>query len=146
MAIRKLINRDTTFIIDAKDKLSVLRAIGEKAVELGKIGDINEFLKAARDREALISTGIGFGVAIPHVKLPGLNDFFMITALLKNPADWDSIDQKPVRVVFFIGCPVGRHVDYLKILAQIILVVKNAEKRKRLLDAAGIEDLLSVFP
>jgi mannitol/fructose-specific phosphotransferase system IIA component (Ntr-type) len=145
MDINELINKETTFTFEQKDKYAVIQAIGEKARALHKIDNLEEFLKATREREALVSTGIGFGVAIPHVKLPSLNDYFVITALLKQPVDWDSIDGKPVKAVFFIGCPVGRHVDYLKLLAQIIVVVKNNEKRKRLLNAATVEEFLAAF-
>ncbi len=145
MELKDLINEKTTFIIDRKDRYAILEELSEKAMALGNINDREGFIRAVKEREALISTGIGFGVAIPHVKMENLNDFFIISAILKKPADWDSIDHKPVKIAFLIGCPKDRHTDYLKLLAQIMIVVKNNEKRKKLINAGSVEEFLSVI-
>ncbi len=116
-----------------------------RAAELGYIPDEKAFSEAILEREDIMSTGIGLQVAIPHAKLKGIKEFFVIAAVLDNEVAWDSLDKKPVRLVFMIGGPSDRQTDYLMILSKITLVIKNPARRKSLMAAKTPEAVLDSF-
>ncbi len=104
------------------------------------------FLKSVMDREELVSTGLGMGVAVPHAKVSILSDFFIAIAVLKKGVDWGALDKAAVRLVVMIGGPANRPGDYLQILSRITLTLKAEELRKKILqltDAQEIIDLLA---
>jgi len=143
MDLKNLIRTDSVFFIEKTDRMSVLTELAAKSLALGHVKDPDDFYQAVIERESLMSTGIGLGVAIPHAKLPSIDAFFVATAVLKNPVEWDALDRKPVRVVFLIGGPDGSQGAYLQLLAQIMLVIKDDERLKKLQSAATVEDVVA---
>ncbi len=116
------------------DKSAVLASVVQ-ALPLPPEVD-REFLLTVLDaREAMGSTGIGDGIAIPHVRNPVLlhvNEPFVTLALLERPVPFDAVDGKPVHAIFFVVSPsIPAH---LRILAQLGFVLRDPELR-RLLDA-----------
>jgi PTS system nitrogen regulatory IIA component len=122
---------------------------------VSNLGERNNFVdgkvfhRAIINREKIVSTGIGMGVAIPHAKLSSLNEFFISIGIQQNRGiDWDSIDGASVRLVFMIGGPDNRQDEYLQILSRLTLIIKDEALRKKLINAENEEeviDLLSVF-
>ncbi len=102
--------------------------------EDGKVYDVNSFKKALLKRDSIMSTGIGYGVAIPHVKMEQIKEFFITIGIHKEGVDWDSLDNKPTHLIFLIAGPENQQEKYLRILARLTLVIKNPETRKRLLN------------
>lgn len=145
MNILECITEDTVLFTDEKDKYAVISTLIDKALELGKINNEEEFKKAIDARESLISTGIGLGVAVPHAKIGSIKEFFIIMGITSSPIQWDSIDHQPVNLVFLIGGPADQQNQYLKLLSQIILVVKNDIKREILMKAKEIDTVIKQF-
>lgn len=113
------------------------------------IEDRDLFLNAIMEREKIVSTGIGMGVAIPHAKLSHLKKFFIIIGIQKDRAiEWNSIDKIPVRLIFMIGGPEDRQNEYLQILSHLTKIIKDESLRKRLVSCVSKEQvikLLSLF-
>jgi nitrogen PTS system EIIA component len=145
MDLKDLIRRENVFFIEKTDKLSVLTELAAKSLTLGRVKDPDDFYHAVIERESLMSTGIGLGVAIPHAKLGSIDDFFVSLAVLKTPVEWDALDHKPVKTVFLIGGPDGSQGAYLQLLSQIMLVIKNADRLKKLQAAASEQDVLAAL-
>ncbi len=145
MNLTDYINENGIFFIDKNKKFPVLDELIQKAHELGKIPDKVKFKKAIEKREIVMSTGIGMGIAIPHAKISGINKFFVIAGILKEPIDWDSIDNKPVKAVFLIGGPPDQQNQYLKLISQIIVNVKNDIKREALFKAGNVQDIIQLI-
>ena len=104
------------------------------------------FRKAIFDREELLSTGIGMGVAVPHAKLKEFNDFFIAVGVQqKKGIEWNAIDKAPVRLVFLIGGPDDRQSEYLKILSQLTVAIKDQNLRKELMNASTPDEVCDVF-
>ena len=84
-------------------------------------------LKALAAREELASTGVGMGVAIPHVKLAGLDSVVCSLVVLEEPVEWAAVDGDPVDVVFTILRPEARtdehdpeeHLDMMRWIASL---------------------------
>ena len=84
------------------------------------------FLDALIKREELMSTGFGFGIAYPHAKITGIDDFFITIGISHAGIDWKSFDAQPARLIFMIGGPEGQQELYLKLLAALSTFLKNS--------------------
>lgn len=113
--------------------------------EAGYLPNRKEFYEAIVAREKIVSTGIGMGVAIPHAKLPHYQDFFIAVGVLKRGIDWSALDAGPVRLIFMIGGPDNKQTEYLQILSRLTVVIKDEEKRKKMLAAHDADSVMSLF-
>ena len=106
--------------------------------------DAAQLRQVLEEREALASTAIGEGVAIPHGKLGAVSE---ITACLgRAPAgvDFDSMDGQPTYLFFVLVAPESSTGAHLKALARISRVFKDPEFRRRLLAATNAEAMYHV--
>jgi len=146
MDILKYLSKECIlFIKDTHDRGRVLELLIEAAQTAGKVKDKLRFAEAIAARELIVSTGIGLGVAVPHAKLKDLDSFFMCLGIIEQGVDWESIDGQPVHIVFLIGGPEDNQKEYLHILAQIVQIVKDAEKREKLRNSRTPEQVLSLL-
>lgn len=76
-------------------------------------------VEALVERESLGPTGVGHGVALPHARLPGLDQVIGAFLLLEKPVDFDAIDRQPVDIVFALFAPEDAGVAHLKALALV---------------------------
>lgn len=111
----------------------------------GKLEDSKTFFNAIIEREKIVSTGIGMGVAIPHAKLPAYDDFFIAIGVLKKGVEWNAMDGAPVRLIFMIGGPDDKQTEYLQILSGLTLAIKDEEKRKKMLNATTPESIIELL-
>jgi nitrogen PTS system EIIA component len=131
--------------VEGDDTSGVLAAIVRRLPLTPEVD--REFLLTVLDaREAMGSTGIGDGIAIPHVRNPILlhvDQPFVSLCLLRNPVEFGAIDGKPVHAVFLVVSPsVPSH---LKILAQLGFVLRDSEIRALLARRASAEEILSAI-
>ena len=113
--------------------------------EIGKIDDEELFYQAIMDREKIVSTGIGMGVAIPHAKLSSYNDFFITIAVLHKSVDWQALDAVPVKLIFMIGGPDDKQTEYLQILSSLTQIIKDEERRKKLFTLQKPHSMIELF-
>jgi mannitol/fructose-specific phosphotransferase system IIA component (Ntr-type) len=99
------------------------------------IRDFAAFRGAIHQREGVVSTGIGLGVAVPHVKIPEVTDYVLAVARCVTPIDFDSIDGEPVRLIFMIGASHRAALTYVRFLAQVVKLVRDDACRAALLQA-----------
>jgi len=122
----------------ALHELSTLagRLIGRSAYEI---------FEPLLQRERLGSTGIGDGIAIPHCKLPRLEQIFGYVARLERPIDFDALDGQPVDIMFLLLAPEGAGADHLKALARIARVLRQPGLVDRLRMARDASALYAVL-
>ena len=132
--------------LDVPTRNDAIDSLIEILASLQKLPDKELFRKAIFEREELISTGIGLGVAVPHAKLKDFKDFFIAVGIQRSKGiEWDSIDKAPVRLIFLIGGPDDRQSEYLKILSQLTMAIKDQNVRKDLMNAESAQDVLRIF-
>ncbi len=103
-------------------------------------------LDAVRRREGLMSTGIGHGLAVPHVRLEGLTGAAMAVGVWpEGVSDYVSLDEEPVRIVVLIAAPQGQHELYIRLLAQTVDVLKRAACREAILAASSPAEVFAVL-
>ncbi|MCI5051921.1 MAG: PTS sugar transporter subunit IIA [Simkaniaceae bacterium] len=137
-SIDKLIDVERITFIKSKTRDEVLKEM---------VNSNEEFLKALLTREAIVSTGIGMGVAIPHAKLESFDDFFISIGIVKETQgiEWDSLDGFPVRLIFMIGGPPDRQEEYLKILSALTTLIRDDTLRGKLTGAMRVHDVVELI-
>jgi fructose-specific phosphotransferase system IIA component len=129
----------------ATDKTDVLTQLVDLVVGTGKVSDRDALLKVILDRERLMSTGIGYGVALPHGKSSVVHTSLAALAVLRTPIDFDALDDKPVNIVLLlVGTEeaVGAH---LRLLSRISRMVGSDQFRSDLVGARTVEEVLDLF-
>lgn len=105
--------------------------------------DRNKLLKALVERESLMPTGIGFGIALPHPRTPILQDpeaAFVSVCFLRQPIDWKALDGKPVGTLILIVASSIKH--HLRTLSRISFLCRQPAFRKLLQARASREELI----
>lgn len=103
------------------------------------------FFNSILQREKIVSTGIGMGIAIPHAKLPFYEDFFIAIGILSEPVEWNALDGSPVRLIFMIGGPDDKQTEYLQLLSLLTLAIKDEERRQKLLTLKEPSAIIELF-
>lgn len=124
--------------IRAASKLSLLRELAERGAELTGLYPELIFAELSK-RENLGSTGLGDGVAIPHATYTGLEEPFGIAARVKPAIDFESIDGKPVDLVFLLLTPASAEKTHLNALAAVSRKLRNRDVTMRLRAAVDRE-------
>ena len=104
-----------------------------------------ELLRAVRDREAVLSTGIGNGVAIPHGKSSILPELRMAAGTAAKPVEFDALDGQPVRLIFLLVGPETAAGPHIKALSRIARLIRSDEIRERLMAARNADDFLKAL-
>ncbi len=136
IAIQDVLTPERVLFLDETTKHEVLDALIYNLAQTPDITDVNELAAEIFHREELMSTGIGLGVAIPHVRLTSLDTAVMAAAVARNDVeDYDSIDGQPVRLVFMIAAGHDQHAQYLRLLSSLANLVKDERMRQQLIEA-----------
>ena len=146
MNITDLLQKE--FIIEelkSKSKKEVLYELSEAFLR-GDINiDLDAMVEVLLEREKLGSTGIGDGIAIPHGKLPGLENLIVSFGRSHTGIEFDSLDGKPVHIFFLLMAPENSAGQHLKALAKISRMLKEEDFRKKLMNTATLDDIYHVI-
>lgn len=110
------------------------------------VTDVEAFRAAVYEREGIMSTGIGEGIAIPHVRIPEITEPTLGVGVAPDGVDFDTLDNKPVNVLVLFATPAGSDKEYLSLLAQVMLSLRDRELFDRLVackTSAEVYDLLN---
>ncbi|MCE2982252.1 MAG: PTS sugar transporter subunit IIA [Parachlamydia sp.] len=129
----------------AESRDDALQRLVELIYKSGKIEDEAAFYQAIIEREKIVSTGIGMGIAIPHAKLPSYDKFFIAIGLLSSPVEWNSLDGAPVRLVFMIGGPDDKQTEYLQLLSGLTQTIKDQTKLKKIFTLRDPVQMIALF-
>lgn len=121
--------------------VEVCRAVGKAS----EVADPAALEKAVLEREQVMSTGIGLGIAVPHAKVASVKDFVVALGRSRAGIDFQSLDGKPVHLVVLIAGPVDRQARYLQILASVTLRLKEERVRRALLDAPDAKGMIAIL-
>lgn len=121
--------------------------LGSLAAHAGKLLGMDErrILEAMLERERLGSTGLGGGVAIPHAKLPGLKSVMGMFMQLETPLDFDSLDGKPVDLVFLLLAPEDAGAEHLKALARVSRLFRDQAALAKLRGSSSSDALYALL-
>jgi len=123
----------------ASDKEGVLRELVDLAVADNGVA-AQEVLGAILERERQFPTGIGYGVAVPHGRTPGLSTLAVVAGTTEHPVPYETIDGEPVRLFFLLAGPEALAGVHVKALSRISRLVRQQPLRARLLAAKNAEE------
>lgn len=138
---------DVSRIVDlkARTKDEALRELVAVMASSPNIGDSEALLAKIIEREKTTSTGVGIGVALPHVKIPSVKDFVLAIGRCQRGIDFQSLDDQPVRIIVMIAANESQSSEFLKLMAKIVLRLKDKEFRNQVLLAASPRDIRDLF-
>lgn len=134
-------------VLDLKSRSrdAALLELVESFARADEVLDKEKLLQALLEREHIVSTGIGLGVAVPHAKIPEVTDFVIGYGRSVGGIEWGAIDDQPVHHVVVIAGPPDRQHRYLQFLASVTLQLKRPELRDALTAAADRDALWTVL-
>jgi PTS system nitrogen regulatory IIA component len=149
ITMRDLVSPETILCgLNAPNKKTVLQEIARLAAAAVGQDPLNVF-NVLWERERLGTTGVGFGIAIPHGRLEGLTQVQGFFARLAEPVAFESIDDKPVDLVFLLLAPESAGADHLSALATVSRLLRDqklCEQLRRAKDEAALYRLLVDTP
>jgi len=148
-------NEDLIFYFDellflpdlkAKTKDELLKEIVDLFINVKYLKHSDNVLDMLHQRERLGSTGIGKGIAIPHGRTTSVFEIMIAFGKSKEGIDYDSIDGKPVHLVFMIiAPPQDENNMYLPILGKMVEILSKSKNRNKLIDAESFSEFIEVI-
>lgn len=146
MRLSEIFNEHNVVLdVEAGSKKDVLERILGHLDAKKLIKDFDHVLRDVTEREKVMSTGIGNGVAIPHAYTDGVDRLVSGFFRTRTGVDFDALDGDDVDLFFIILGPKASRRDHIKILARISRLLNHNGFREELRKASGVEDVLNVF-
>ena len=138
-SLSRLISPNRITWLDQDNKIDCLRGLVQCLSESEELGNEDSIFDAIMEREQLLSTGFGLGLAIPHAKLNIIDDFIVGLALHRDGVPFDSLDDQPVHILVMILGPDQKQDEYLKVLSRVTAFLKD--QRESILSLEDNEEL-----
>jgi PTS system nitrogen regulatory IIA component len=137
---------ERVLFLKSKTKNEALQTLAECLATAPQVKDRDELIKRIFYREELMSTGIGMGVAVPHVRLASVTEPVMSTGLCRNPiSDYESLDDLPIRLIFMIAAGRFQHAEYLRLLSSLSMKFKSEKLRNQLISAPNTQTFYDIL-
>lgn len=145
MNIADIITKDAVLDnVQAANKRELIQYLAERIGTLSGL-DNRVIFDAVWERENLGSTGYGEGVAFPHARIEGLEKVCGMFARLDEAVDFDSLDGKPVDLVFILLSPENSGADHLTALAALSRILKTEGVCEKLRKARSVDELYTIL-
>ncbi len=131
--------------LKGKSKDGIIEAMIDIVSHSPRVLDKEKVRTAIFEREQIMSTGVGNGFAIPHGKTDAVSDIVAAFAVTEEDIDYDSLDEKPVRLVFLLVGKDNLVGPHIKLLSRISRLMNKEEFRKQLLTLETPKEILDLF-
>ena len=128
----------------ASSKRQALQTVAEAAAQALGMPE-SRIMDALLEREALGSTGLGSGVAVPHARLEGIARVTAVFVRLENPVAYGAVDDRPVDLLFALFAPPRDGAEHLRALAAVSRTLRSPEMRERLRQARTVDAIRALF-
>ncbi|KAA3635153.1 MAG: PTS sugar transporter subunit IIA [Calditrichaeota bacterium] len=134
-----------TFNLSATSKDDVIKELVDAISNSDTVKDSEQLLKDVQERENLVTTGVGYGVAFPHAKTRAVKGIVIAFGRSTDGIDFDAMDHKPVKLFFLIAAPEDAIGAHLNVMARLSFLMKSEENREKLLEAVSPGDVLTLM-
>ncbi len=146
MKLSKFTEEDLiTFDLEGEDKESVIEELVDLASKSKLVRDRDELLTDILERENLVTTGVGYGVAFPHAKTKAVKGIVIAFGRSDEGVDFEAMDKKPVQLFFLIAAPEDAIGAHLNVMARLSFLMKSEENRQKLMEVKNQGELLSLL-
>jgi PTS system nitrogen regulatory IIA component len=144
--IKNILSPDRVIFLNHSSKQDALVALADNLSTAPQVKNAQELVSEILKREELMSTAIGRGIAIPHVRLSSVTDLIMSVGISKvDVQDFQTIDDTPVRLLFMIAASYNQHAYYLQTLSYFSTKLKNKDLREALLETENVLDAYNLL-
>ncbi|AEF83130.1 PTS sugar transporter subunit IIA [Leadbettera azotonutricia] len=134
--LETIISPDRVLFLNHSSKRDALMALADNIATAPQVKNHQELIQEILKRDELMSTAIGRGIAIPHVRLSSVTDLVVSVGISQtNIIDFQALDDEPVRILIMIAAAYNQHAYYLQTLSFFSARLKNRELRASLLAA-----------
>ncbi len=146
MNLLDILSKKSTVVgLEGETKEDIITELVD-SLEVGEvISDRDKVLEAVLEREKIMSTGIGDGIAIPHGKSEAVVKLAAALGTQRRGVDFEALDGEPAYVFFLLVSPANVSGPHIKALARISRLLKNDDFKKRLVAASTTEEIVSVI-
>jgi len=146
LELKDYIDKNLISLLKVKKKEKILLKLIDSICQNREIPDSKELKDAIFYREKLMSTGIGLGIGVPHVRIKGIKDLIVAVGICKQGiTDYETIDGIPVKVVVMIVAGEKQHKAYIKFLSLIVSKLKDSTVRERLFEAKNEQEIYRIL-
>ncbi len=133
------------FNLKATDKTGIIQELVDLVSNSNMIKDAELLLKDVIDRENLVTTGVGYGVAFPHAKTRAVKGIVIAFGRSVKGVEFDAMDHKPVNLFFLIAAPEDAIGAHLNVMARLSYLMKSEKNRQKLMEASSPGDVLALM-
>ena len=146
MKISSLIAPERVIDLRSHNKNDALRELFRVLEKAPEITDREDLEQSIIERENVLTTGIGFEIAVPHVQLPSVRNMVMAIGRSEEGIDFESLDGKPVKMVIMIASSDKQERnEFLKVLGKVVLLFKEESFRRKVLRATGPDEVITII-
>lgn len=139
--VQNILSPDRILFLNHSKKRDALVAMAENLASAPQVKNRQEIVSEILRREELMSTAIGRGIAIPHVRLSSVTDLVVSVGISQvDIIDFQSLDDVPVRLLFMIAAAYNQHAYYLQTLSFFSSRLKQTELRVQLMQCKTAQD------
>jgi PTS system nitrogen regulatory IIA component len=131
--VQNIVSPDRILFLNHATKRDALLAMADNLANAPQVKNRQELASEILKREELMSTAIGRGIAIPHVRLSSVTDLVVSVGISQcDVIDFQTLDDQPVRLMFMIAAAYNQHAYYLQTLSYFSTKLKSKELRTAL--------------
>jgi fructose-specific phosphotransferase system IIA component len=134
-----------TFQLKSSSKEDVIVELVDLVSLSTMVKDRDQLLSDVLERENLVTTGVGYGVAFPHAKTSAVKGIVIAFGRSANGIDFDAMDHKSVNLFFLIAAPEDAIGAHLNVMARLSYLMKSEANRKKLMEAVSPGDVLALM-
>ena len=139
--LETIVSPDRIIFLNFSAKRDALLALADNISTAPQIKNRQEVAQEILKREELMSTAIGRGIAIPHIRLSSVTDLVVSVGISQTDIiDFQALDDEPVRLLFMIAAATSQHAYYLQTLSFFSARLKNRELRNALLSSKNPDE------
>jgi len=144
--IQDILQKNAVIInLEASNKTELLTQMAKYLASLYDIQNPALVIQKIIDREAEMSTGIGFGIAIPHARIESIDKVFMVAARSVKGIEFEAIDEQPVHLIFMMLSPANASNQYTQILSALSRIMSYEDIRQSLIETDVAENFLTII-
>jgi PTS system nitrogen regulatory IIA component len=144
--VDRILSPDRILFLNSAAKRDALLALAENLAASPQIKNRQELSSEILKRDELMSTAIGRGIAIPHVRLSSVTDLVVSVGVSRTDiVDFQTLDDEPVRLVIMIAAAYNQHAYYLQALSFFSARLKNPQLRRSILEARDPQEVYRLF-
>ncbi len=133
------------FDLKSTSKNDIIRELVDMAAQSNLVRDGEELYRDVVERENLVTTGVGYGVAFPHAKTRATRGILIAFGRSNAGVDFDAMDKKPVHLFFLIAAPEDAIGAHLNVMARLSFIMKSEENRQKLMEVQSPGELLQII-